>query len=442
MKETILNNIVKCLLPISSLSLLACSGQVKMAGSEFTDDEYFAHVMLAPAIVPSNLVATDTLCSGPSGEHSNAEYKTAAQVNYQQKGWPKRIAADWQYFDIPAKNGKLLIIDYQQQDGQLGYRYLANGTQNELYEPWSSTKIQAFSAAVAKVRSQYSQLGGHAYAGDTALADLITSINSYGVFGNADGNSNAIASYLVNVAGREYLSSLFGESWLNLDDKRVLFNGAYGSEIFQPSDEFWHDINTPVNDRKIPYYTDSSDDPGYLAYQCEHCGLTGNKAMTTLAQAEWLKRLASHQREQSTQLPHLQFSDIDVLFNGTGHTDKKHQVGGMMMGISHIVTNALANALAPNDRRPAKQVLDQLTDGQWRVWQKIGWGPSETRTTTETVMLAHVCLPNVQGGREFTFSAQNSTVGADEEKLAIVGRQMELNLRYAFQKILSTHSAD
>ena len=46
------------------------------------------------------------------------------------------------------------------------------------------------------------------FAGDTALVDLISSINSYEAFGKADGNSNAIASYFVNVAGREYLRGL------------------------------------------------------------------------------------------------------------------------------------------------------------------------------------------------------------------------------------------
>ncbi|MGO2011288.1 MAG: hypothetical protein ACTJH9_09665 [Pseudoalteromonas sp.] len=40
-------------------------------------------------------------------------------------------------------------------------------------------------------------------------------------------------------------------------------------------------------------------------------------------------------------------------------------------------TNALAKALALNDMRFEKQVLDSLTDGKRRVWQKIGWGPSE-----------------------------------------------------------------
>ena len=87
---------------------------------------------------------------------------------------------------------------------------------------------------------RHPELGAAAFAGDTALADLISSINSYEPFGKADGNSNAIASYFVNVAGREYLRGLFNDGWLKLQDQRLLFNGAYGSEQFMPSDEYWH----------------------------------------------------------------------------------------------------------------------------------------------------------------------------------------------------------
>lgn len=51
-------------------------------------------------------------------------------------------------------------------------------------------------------------------------------------------------------------------------------------------------------------------------------------------------------------------------------------------------TNALAKALALNDMRFEKQVLDSLTDGKRRVWQKIGWGPSKTRSKTKMVIRA------------------------------------------------------
>lgn len=423
-------------LAISCGLMLLTGCEANTEKTPLTDQQYFEQVMLAPAILPKDL--KNTGCLSLEGESQQPGYKSATEVNYQQAGWQNRVAADWQYFLASEQPSKFLLIDYQVQAGQLAYRYLSDGSHNELYEPWSSSKIQAFSGALSKVRQTHPELGATLYAGDTALADLISSINSYEAFGKADGNSNAIASYFVNVAGREYLRGLFNDGWLKLQDERLLFNGAYGSEQFMPSDEYWHNPANNELDAKVVHYITSSDDPDYLGYRCDSCGLTGNKAMTTLAQAEWLKRLVSHQREPSTQMPYLQASDVDVLLNGTGHTYEQAQVGGMMVGISHIVTNALADVIAPNDSRSAKEVLDSATNGQWRVWQKIGWGPSETRSTTEAVMLAHVCLGNYQGGREFTFSVQQSTQGADEANLPTVGKQMQQKLQHAFTKLLDS----
>lgn len=429
---------VSVLLVISLTSLLVgCSfgsEQSLVSNKTMTDQDFFNKVMMAEPLLPKQLEPIE--CEPKADGAKFHEHKTANQVNYQQRDWPNRVAADWDYFSIPASQGKLLIIDYKKDGNELAYRYLSNGTQTDLYEPWSSSKIQAFTGAVAKVRSESLQLGTHIYAGDTPLADLITSINSYEAFGKADGNSNAIASYFINVAGRGYLTALF-EDWLNLTDDRLLFNGAYASEVYQPSDDFWQDKINSKYRKKIDHYVNNQDDPAYLPYRCDKCGLTGNKAMTTLAQAEWLKRLASHDREVTTQMPHLQRADIQVLFNGVGHSDENSNIGGMMLGISQIITNALARSLAPDDTRTANEVLDELTQGQWRVWQKVGWGPSETRSATETVMLAHVCLANYQGGREFTISAQNALAGADEANLPLVGKQMQANLEYAFTKLLS-----
>ncbi len=430
---------------LRSLNFTLCSSLFLLVGCHannpvdtMTDEQFFAEVMMAPAIMPRDL--NNTGCLSLANNGTGKGYKSADQVAYQQPDWQSRIAADWQYFSPSQQQGKLLVIDYQVKGGALAYRYLSDGTHNELYEPWSSSKIQAFTGAVATVRKEQPKLGAHALAGDTPLADLICSVNSYEPFGKADGNSNAIASYFINVAGRNTLQSFFYNDWLKLETPGLLFNGAYGGEQFMPSDEYWHDPAHPEHDAKISHYKANRDDPGYLSYRCDNCGLTGNKAMTTLAQAEWLKRLVSHDREPSTRMPYLQSSDVDVLLNGTGHSEQQAGGGGMMIGISHLVTNALVKAIAPNDTRSAKEVLDTATNGQWRVWQKIGWGPSETRSATETVMLAHVCLGQINGGREFTLSIQQATPGAEEAHLPKVGKLMQQNLQAAFTKLLDSRA--
>ena len=76
------------------------------------------------------------------------------------------------------------MIDFgqvtQQGQTQLGYRYLSNDhTYDTLYEPWSSSKIFAFTGALAKAHQQ--GMSAHAMAGAHRISDLITSINTYNV---------------------------------------------------------------------------------------------------------------------------------------------------------------------------------------------------------------------------------------------------------------------
>ena len=82
---------------------------------------------------------------------------------------------------------------------------------------------------------------------------------------------------------------------------------------------------------------------------------------------------------------------------------------------------------------------DGLTDGEWRVYQKVGWGPSETRGTSELVVLAHVCLPGVGGtGREFTLFARSSVPGAnmDESGVGKAGIKLSRLLERSLPKLL------
>ena len=160
--------------------------------------------------------------------------------------------------------------------------------------------------------------------------------------------------------------------------------------------------------------------------------------MTALAQTEWLKRLASHSREPLTRHPHLETSDVETLFFG-GRERGSGEVGGMLAGISVFLPEALARALAPGSERDAKRTLDALTGGGWRVYQKVGWGPSETPDTSELVILAHVCLPEIGGsGREFTLFARAAVPGADPDKSGVgnAGRKLSELLDRSLPQLL------
>ncbi len=392
--------------------------------SESPGERYLESALNPPPLLPDDISDLSIEC--PLANQADSEsYRSHSDVDYLQPGWETRIASDWSFFDAPASDGWLTVIDFRREDNRLTYRYLANDQSHDrLYEPWSSSKIQAFTAAVSTLRQH--GIGADASVGEVSLSDLITSINSYAPSGNADGNSNAIATFLLNIAGRDYATALFHDSWLKIANEDVRFRGAYGPTAFSPSsNEF---VSSDGETRYTPsVYSAASDDPGYLTYRCEGCGTDGNKAMTALAQAEWLKRLASHSREPAARHPRLETSDVETLFFG-GHGRDTHEAGGMLAGISVFLPEALARALAPGSTGNAKRTLDAMTDGRWRVYQKVGWGPSETRGTSELVMLAHVCLPGVGGsGREFTLVARASVPGADPNEHGVGDAGLKLS---------------
>jgi len=414
---------------------------------------FFKQIMNAAPILPKDIKNRDLSCGDVNNMTTPQRFfRPETQTNFKENYWDTRITRNWAFFDIPKSDGKILVIDFKQAGETLGYRYLANDkTQTDIYEPWSSAKIQAFTGAVAQVRKMNSLVGAEAKIGDTLIADMITSIHRYSSSGSADNDSNALANFFSNTAGRDYLSSLIFDEWLKFADQNVFFRGAFGADSFVPSNTLWSALMPPSKAElpsapsvNINLLESNSDDPGYLNYTCEQCGNTGNKPMSTLVQAEWLKRLATHERSKQTQHPELKSEDIQVLFYGNSISTNVIPVGGMMQGVSNMLQIAIANAMSNQDvgkhitsATKAKQILDQNTQGKWRVFQKIGWGASDTRKSSENVVLAHVCLPHYQGGREFTVAAQTAIDGNSDESISIAGMQMQINLNKAMKSLLN-----
>lgn len=401
-------------------------------------DYYYTNMMNIKPYLPHDLQDNQLGCTTLTARNTE-QYATSTSTDYTQPYWENRIKSDWDYFAVDAQVGKVLVIDLgqvtEQGKTQLGYRYLANdNTYDTLYEPWSSSKIFAYTGALAQARKQGG--GAHSMVGDQYIWDLITSIHTYAPSANTDGNSNAIATYFANVAGRDYLTSLFHDRWLLLHNPLIRFRGAYGPTAYVPAASAWLNLTTQtVND--VASFTHATDDPGYQGYRCKTCGVMGNKPMTTLAQAEWLKRLAVHVRDPETAHPDLQTIDIATLFYGAkAHTNNPQQLGGMALGISRILHQAVAEAIAQQPVNNPKRILDNATQGQWRIFQKIGWGPSETRNTGEHVVLAHVCLPHYQGGREFTIAAQTSHPEALDRSVNHAGIKMQRMLAKAMAQLL------
>lgn len=439
--------------------LLACSEQVAKAPvtvhTASTDntsasnptEQFFELTMNSAPFLP--LEQSNKTISCPVAKQSGDTHTTSTQVNYDEYDWENRVAHDWSFFHSTEQQGRILLIDIKQQNGQAAYRYLANNaTHQQIYEPWSSSKIFAFTGAIAQLRYQYGDASGshldyaQGIIGEHHIADMITSINSYEPFSKADGNSNALATFFANLATRDYLTDLFYDEWLKLSTPNIFFRGAYGPTAFEPTNYLWNspdlDVSFPIEMNNV-----AANDPGYLPYRCENCGLTGNKPMTTLAQAEWLKRLAMHNEDPDTAHPYLKLADIETLFYGIGHSQQPEKFAGMTLGISTMLQQAIAKHVSKNSQimtpEAAKDTLDNATNGQWRVFQKIGWGPSETRSTSENVVLAYVCLPHYQGGKAFVVAAQVAVPEAKDENVALAGEKMQALLDRTIEQYLSVY---
>ncbi len=386
-----------------------------------TSDFYATKLDVMPPVAAS-YAPTYTLC--PTSDGLAVNHLSSEQIDYSRPGWESRVAADWQAFGDNPANTRVTLIDIRQSQGKPVYRYFSDGRHDQLFEPWSASKVMSITAAMAEMTKF--GLHGNSRVGNTTLSDIITSIHSYAPSGVLEGDSNGLATYLLNLAGRDAATALFHDDWLKLTNQSVRIRGAYGVTPYQPLPPRWQQGSLTAMPQ---VFQPSSADPGYQGYRCEECGLTGNKPMTTLAMAEWLKRLAVHQAEPTTRHPGLQQQDIHLLFYGDGKGQK-----GMSAGISRILHEALSQALS--DSNAAQTVLDQQA-GDWRIWQKIGWGPSETRQSGEVVLLAQVCLPNLNGGRAFTIAAQASVPEPTQASVARAGMNLAAAMQQSIRKWLT-----
>ncbi len=59
--------------------------------------------------------------------------------------------------------------------------------------------------------------------------------------------------------------------------------------------------------------------------------------------------------------------------------------------------------------------LDAATDGQWRIFSKLGYGYSRSRDVIEMLNTGYVCLPSIaamnSNGAEFFLSVRAQAVG-------------------------------
>jgi hypothetical protein len=153
--------------------------------------------------------------------------------------------------------------------GHPRYRYYSNGTHEKPVQPLSSTKFMAIAAAAAKMRTASGyQVGLPATTGGVPLGDLATVIHDYN---EQHYESNALARYFLNIAGRSHVNGLIHDAWLGRPAEEFL-GGNYGAAAAPLSYHFVMPGGASLD------VAPDDESPG-------------NNNLSTLAMSEFLKRL-------------------------------------------------------------------------------------------------------------------------------------------------------
>lgn len=235
------------------------------------------------------------------------------------------------------------------------YRYLSNGTHDDAFQPWSSTKFMAAAGAGATLRkTSGGKVGLTAKAANGAwLGDLVTVIASY----REDRyTSNGLAHYFLNVAGRAHVMSLVHD-WLKRPATET-YGGNYG--VPAPSD-LGYTFTEPGGAQTTVTPDDQSGIPNHLS---------------THTLAEFMKRLVAWE-DAPTRLPDLTKPDIETLFYGPATSAwYPGELGGLAADTTVYVQSALD-----------MDAVEKDSHGRWRTFGKLGFGDGEF------VLASYTCAP-------------------------------------------------
>jgi hypothetical protein len=204
------------------------------------------------------------------------------------------------------------------------------------------------------------------------LGDLITVIHDYN---EQHFESNALARYFLNIAGRSNVNDLIHGNWLD-----------------RPADEFLGG-NYGAAAASLPYHFVMPDGSALDVTPDDASGGPSNN-LSTLTMAEFLKRLAMHREDASTRLPDIQWADLQVLFYGPAHSawaplpgDNGNAPPSEWGGMSADTGIYLQSAV--NMKSVEKQA-----QGKWRIFSKLGYGQSGL------VENGYACLPSLDASGE------------------------------------------
>lgn len=273
------------------------------------------------------------------------------------------------------------VILVRRVGGVPHFRYLSNGTHDDAYQPWSTSKFLAIANAGATLRiaSGY-DVGLDASVSGVPVGDYVTSVHNYDY---DPYSSNGLARWFHDVGGRAKANALIHADWLDRPAVET-FGGNYGAA----SPPLGFTFVAPTGD-SVTITPDASAGPA--------------NHLSSLTLAEALKRLVLHREVASQRLPGLQWADVKTLLYGAEGSAKYGPWGGM--------TADTTVYMQAHDM----SYLEARSQGRWVTFSKLGLGSSGQFVNT-----GYACLPvldpagePVPGwGREVVIATELASGGA------------------------------
>ena len=301
---------------------------------------------------------------------------------------------------IVSNGADACVILTRRVDGVPYNKYFCT-TPRGAYETWSSSKIFAMANAAGTLRGRETTacvpagalgIDSHTTGKDSdtlLLGDLATIICSYDH--TAGYTSNSLSSYFHDLGWRQKIHDLVQSNWLAEGDLSVSLGGNYGEA-------------TPVD---LGFRLTSNSDG---AVSCAAIDKPLNStpkydnSLTALAAAEMTRRLVLHDAvDPSLHFPYITSADTRTILQGADYTANATLFPLQMGGMSADTSIFLQSHLDMNS-------VEEASQGNWRIYSKLGCGYSSDRGVGEIVTNVHACLPGTFGV-ELTVHVRGSVPG-------------------------------
>jgi hypothetical protein len=257
------------------------------------------------------------------------------------------------------------VILIRRVDGVPYYRYLSNGQHSKILEMWSSSKFLGILNASEALRYESEgALGLDSSIDGIPVGDLVSVVHNYD---ERNYSSNGLMSWFHDVGGREFANQILHQRWLNRPETEV-FGANYGAKSANLGFTF-------------------SGEAGEVKINPDQGWIKSNK-LSTLTLAEALKRVVLYRENPATNLELSNWTDIKVLLYGAQRSIWYDEL--TPQGMEGDISIYMQESVDIHE-------LERKTQGQWRIFSKLGLGFSRGG---ELVHTDYACFPSFDDNGE------------------------------------------